>query len=253
MTLEDHRKHTIMTTAIKDIRVGIILDVGCSKGDAYLEPILRTGLEVVGLDLNHSHIEIAKNWIKSHENFHPIIADAQYLPFRKKSLDRIICGEVIEHLPRPQLLLRAAHISLKESGILILTTPNKTGLQELGSRFLSKLRSIKQKLCGVEKIEEVFHISLYTYGALWATLALEGFKVREVISQGIGVNKIIQEVIGRSILPALEIRISGKLPKQIQRGWIISNKSHTYRARVRPPILACMQSTHRSGLKKALL
>lgn len=211
MTLAEHRKYLIMTTAVKDIQSGIILDVGCSEAYAYLESILATGFEVVGLNLNRYRMETTRNRLKSCGNFHLLIADAQYLPFKKKSLDRIICGEVIEHLPMPRLLLRSAYDSLKECGILIISTPNKIGLQEMGHHFLSKLRNVKQN----------FHINLFTYTTLLASLVLEGFKVREVASQGIGIDDIIQRVFGRPILSALEISISKKLPKQVQRGWIV--------------------------------
>ena len=94
---------------------GLILDIGCGDGVKmnYFKK-LGTTKEVIGLD-------IAESILKDKPN--RIYADAQYLPFKSNTFDSIICSEVLEHLPNPELCIKDIHRVLKREGFVFFSTP----------------------------------------------------------------------------------------------------------------------------------
>ncbi len=52
-----------------------------------------------------------------------IQADAKIMPFAKDTFDVVICGELLEHVPDPRLVLRDIYRVLKPAGKLLLTVP----------------------------------------------------------------------------------------------------------------------------------
>lgn len=52
-----------------------------------------------------------------------ICADAAQVPLSKKSVDCIICTEVLEHLPNPQSCVDEMHRLLKDGGVVFATVP----------------------------------------------------------------------------------------------------------------------------------
>ena len=95
--------------------VGLILDIGCGEGAKmdYFET-LGTTKEVIGVDIAESILNGKPN---------RICADAQYLPFKSNTFDSIICSEVLEHLPNPELCVKDIHRVLKRKGIVFFSTP----------------------------------------------------------------------------------------------------------------------------------
>lgn len=97
-------------------RKGYILDIGCRDGS--ISRIFNNTLgNVVGID-----IEIPKEREKSI----PLVkGDGCNLPFSNNSFNLIVCLNVIEHVPKPQLLLKECARCLAEGGILYIVCPNK--------------------------------------------------------------------------------------------------------------------------------
>lgn len=98
-----------------------ILEVGCGYG--YLTYALREkGHSVQGIDGSQQSI----NFALSH--FGPYFEQCDlsvWLPQCRKSFDRIVATELIEHLPDPGAFILNCIKLLKPNGKLILTTPNK--------------------------------------------------------------------------------------------------------------------------------
>jgi SAM-dependent methyltransferase len=95
-----------------------VLDVGCRAGaltEAYLP-----GNDVVGIDVDREAlVDAAKLGIRT------VWADAQRrLPFGDESFDVVVAGEVLEHLPSPEALLREAFRVLRPGGTLVGSIPN---------------------------------------------------------------------------------------------------------------------------------
>lgn len=64
-----------------------------------------------------------------------IISDISKIPLESKSVDVIICTEVIEHVPHPIDALKEMTRLLKTGGLLILTAPLQSGLHQVPFHF----------------------------------------------------------------------------------------------------------------------
>lgn len=62
--------------------------------------------------------------LKSKRNINSIFANAEILPFKDESFDKIICTEVIEHIYDDESAVSEMARVLKEDGKAFLTTPN---------------------------------------------------------------------------------------------------------------------------------
>lgn len=95
-----------------------VLDLGCGEG--VLLNVLATRLasesELVGMDV------VAP---PAHAQWHGVTGDISgRLPFADASFDLVVAGEVIEHVPHPDLLLAEIRRVLSPAGRLLLSTPN---------------------------------------------------------------------------------------------------------------------------------
>lgn len=101
-----------------------ILDIGCGNG-YYLSLLNRLNLNVVlvGIDNDKVALRDAKIFI-SNDKVKLIYGNAQNLPFKNNSFDKLIMSEVIEHVEDEKKVLREAIRVIKKGGILTLTTCN---------------------------------------------------------------------------------------------------------------------------------
>ena len=82
-----------------------LLDVGCGEGRHSLAAYLTPGVSVVGLDLSAKDLSTAKGRIDDMAPYDPkgsiqfCRGDATRLPFPDHAFDRVICSEVLEHIP----------------------------------------------------------------------------------------------------------------------------------------------------------
>ncbi len=115
------------------------LDIGCGGG-LLSERIARQGASVTGIDITKSSIEVAKNHaLNSGLNINYINTDVS--SFRKKysnKFDVIVASEVIEHINDRRLFFEEVSKLLKNKGILILTTINKTASSLLFAKFMAE-------------------------------------------------------------------------------------------------------------------
>jgi SAM-dependent methyltransferase len=57
--------------------------------------------------------------------------DATALPFARQSFDRIVCTEMLEHVPDPDAALAEMRRVIRDEGVLILTTPLTWGVHSV--------------------------------------------------------------------------------------------------------------------------
>jgi SAM-dependent methyltransferase len=137
--------------AVEHVR-GTTLDLGCGgKRYAALFPLVT---RYVSLDLPSN---------SASERSVSVWGDGRLLPFRSGSFDSVLCTEVIEHVPTPELVFAEAHRVLRVGGHLVLTTPQTWGLHEVphdyyrytefGLRFLAERAGFHvlriQPTCGI--------------------------------------------------------------------------------------------------------
>ena len=116
------------------------LDIGCGGG-LLSERIARLGASVTGIDVTKNSIKVAKNHaLSSGLNINYINTDLSSFINKNssKKFDLIIASEVVEHLENRSLFFEEVSKLLKNKGILILTTINKTALSLLFAKFMAE-------------------------------------------------------------------------------------------------------------------
>ena len=116
------------------------LDIGCGGG-LLSERIARLGASVTGIDITQNSIEIAKmHAFNSGLNINYINTDISLFIKNNssKKFDLVIASEVVEHLDNRILFFEEVSKLLKNRGILILTTINKTALSLLFAKFMAE-------------------------------------------------------------------------------------------------------------------
>lgn len=105
------------------------LDAACGTG--LMLRHLPSG--AVGIDINPRNIAKARRHAGAAQLAH---ADIEALPWQDGSFATVICTEVLEHLPNPEVALAELWRVLKPGGTLLGTVPNDSPLWKL--RFLSR-------------------------------------------------------------------------------------------------------------------
>jgi 2-polyprenyl-3-methyl-5-hydroxy-6-metoxy-1,4-benzoquinol methylase len=104
-----------------------VLEAGCGSASN----IKFAGqVELVGIDISEK--QLARNTLL-HEK---ITGDIQQYEFLPSSFDAIICWDVLEHLPQPELALHQFARAIKPGGLVILKLPNVLSLKGLITKFL---------------------------------------------------------------------------------------------------------------------
>jgi SAM-dependent methyltransferase len=107
-----------------------VLDLGCGEGRHAITAYLNQSVTVVGLDLSHSDLCTARSRYSEFSdpsdgsrgvNF--LRASGLYLPFANASFDKVICAEVLEHIPAYESVLAEIHRVLKPGGTLAVSVP----------------------------------------------------------------------------------------------------------------------------------
>jgi len=116
----------------------LTLDIGC--GDGWKSSIFnKLASDMLGLDISLEKLGVARE-----RAIQAVLADALHLPFRDNCLEAILCFHVIEHLRKSGQALKEIRRTLKNGGLLLLTTPNsrritnKIGLLFHGGKTQSK-------------------------------------------------------------------------------------------------------------------
>lgn len=98
----------------------ILLDIACGGG--LLAPHVD-GYRHVGVDINHSALNVARE-----HGVQPIRADARALPIATGSVEVVVAGEVLEHVPDQTAVVAEIARVLAPGGTLILDTIAATRL-----------------------------------------------------------------------------------------------------------------------------
>ncbi|WP_422136859.1 class I SAM-dependent methyltransferase [Endozoicomonas sp. ALD040] len=110
-----------------------VLDVGCGEGRHSIAAWLKVRVDVTGLDLCEKDLQTARDRQQESEQFLQgaedgrslrfIQGNALELPFEDDTFDKIICSEVLEHIPDYLGVLAEIKRVLKPDGLLAVSVP----------------------------------------------------------------------------------------------------------------------------------
>ncbi len=108
----------------------VVLDVGCGEGRHTMHAVILAKVIAVGLDLNAGDLNRAADKYSTLEKEYAIKGDlcfqqgdALALPFADNTFDKVICSEVLEHVPNYHGVLAEIHRVLKPRGRLAISVP----------------------------------------------------------------------------------------------------------------------------------
>ena len=108
-----------------------ILDLGCGVGRHVITAYTLKNVHSIGIDLKLDDLKTANDRFKAEfeekhnpgKSFGLSVANGLSLPFADNSFDKIICSEVLEHVPDYKAVLTEIYRVLKPSGILAASVP----------------------------------------------------------------------------------------------------------------------------------
>jgi SAM-dependent methyltransferase len=110
-----------------------ILDIGCGSGRHACAAHRRPAVMVIGADLRMKDLAAAREALRLHDRLgehgggHWALsaADVCRLPFRSNAFDRVICSEVLEHVPDDRRAAAELARVLKPDGTLAVSVPRQ--------------------------------------------------------------------------------------------------------------------------------
>lgn len=185
---KDHLKDNklqMVSEYIGDIEGKIVGDLGCGSG-IISALLVSKGADLLSLDFSTTALKLTAENLNSYRNssWSLIQANVENLPIKDQTFDIIVATDLIEHLFSPSGFLREMSRTLRQNGLLILSTDNVyptlityivRGLMKFNIRSLSAIWNRKQLFKDLSIGEE--HIYLYSPFEIKNLIESHGFQV----------------------------------------------------------------------------
>ncbi len=111
-----------------------VLDLGCGEGRHVIATYVAQEVDAVGVDLSHTDLVAAQSKFddfidleatQGERSFVLAAANALQLPFADASFDKVICSEVLEHIPDYRGALAEIRRVLKPGGLFCASVPRR--------------------------------------------------------------------------------------------------------------------------------
>ena len=109
----------------------LVLDAGCGEGRHSWEACKQNHSTVIAFDIDWESLEknkytlaLMKQKGEVNSNSYLLQADINSLPFKDGAFNRIICSEVLEHIPQDQQALRELIRVLDNDGAMAVSVPH---------------------------------------------------------------------------------------------------------------------------------
>jgi demethylmenaquinone methyltransferase/2-methoxy-6-polyprenyl-1,4-benzoquinol methylase len=122
LSLGIDRLWRIKAVRVLNIKDGdTVLDIATGTGMSALEAFRKADCRVIGLDLSTGMLAGAKTRLKKYSNigkFHPVKADALFMPFPDNSIEKMLICFGIRNIPDTAGFLKECHKVLKPEGLM---------------------------------------------------------------------------------------------------------------------------------------
>jgi ubiquinone/menaquinone biosynthesis C-methylase UbiE len=98
------------------------LDIGCGSGYLLNQAVCKRG---VGADISDLMVKTAREHCENGGKKFVVQSDAEHLPFKNSSFDKIVSTEVIEHILHPIALLEEIERVSRKDTVIVITIPNE--------------------------------------------------------------------------------------------------------------------------------
>ena len=109
----------------------ITLDAGCGDGrhswEVYNEnhsPVVAFDIDTVCVKKNKYMLDSLKEQKEIKGDYHLVVANVTKLPFKDGSFDKIICSEVLEHIPQDKIAVAELIRVLRKYGAIGISVPH---------------------------------------------------------------------------------------------------------------------------------
>lgn len=110
----------------------VVLDLGCGEGRHVISAYIEEDVHAFGVDLCHGDLAATREKFapfdesgNSAKSFGLSQANALELPFADNTFDRVICSEVLEHIPDYRAVLGEIQRILKPGGLFCASVPRR--------------------------------------------------------------------------------------------------------------------------------
>jgi SAM-dependent methyltransferase len=107
-----------------------LLDLGCGEGRHAISAYMVEQLNAVGIDLSLNDLQTTKQrfeeFVEPDNDTKSLVisvANGQHLPFADEHFDKVICSEVLEHIPDYRAVIKELSRVLKTGGIAAISVP----------------------------------------------------------------------------------------------------------------------------------
>lgn len=181
MKLEHCGRYLFAKKKLEDAGCSSVADMACAVG--YGSKLLSGGLSVYAFDRSAEYISIAREkYCAPHVKFGIADFDEDDLTQLLPTVDAIVCFETLEHVKKPDLLLKQFNNILTDDGILLLSVPNwrYERFDEFG------------------KNKDPYHLNVFSDEDIDRMLRNAGFITQHVFGQDI-CNRIVSRVSERKL------------------------------------------------------
>jgi len=168
-----HSPHQIIPKEISTNTT--ILDIGCNTG--ILGKILFRKNILDGIDINPKALSKAKKYYR--HLYHLDLSDSK-LPVLNRKYDYIVFSDILEHLPRPDILLKNTKKYLNKDGIIICSLPNIARLEIRLNLLFGKFDYSSAGILNQD------HLRFFTKKSATELFTKTGYHVFKTIPTGLG-------------------------------------------------------------------
>jgi 2-polyprenyl-3-methyl-5-hydroxy-6-metoxy-1,4-benzoquinol methylase len=163
----------------------IAIEYGPGSG-IYLPILANEYQAVVGADIERAYLDDIASLQDDLPHLEIVIDDLIHSKFPTNHFGLVLCTEVLEHVPSPELALHTIYRILAPGGIAIITTPQKYSVMEWCCKvaFLPGILPIV-RFVYQEPVFELGHISLRSARQIQDVIKANGFEVIAVDKFGL--------------------------------------------------------------------